>query len=162
MKKRTISESGTDICQSGIWVHDSGVPSGTIVIWGRPAIPDGWFQCNGQPFNALLNPRLATLYPDGKVPDLRGVFLRGLDNGAGIDPDMNRALLSLQSESFKRHRHQVPLERLSGNVSAPGSVPGIAWPGSPQRQNTDTLSEEEGEDETRPVNKSVHYIIKGG
>ncbi|WP_142472452.1 shufflon system plasmid conjugative transfer pilus tip adhesin PilV [Klebsiella oxytoca] len=156
------STGGTLSCQSGIWVHDSGVPSGTIVIWGSPAIPDGWFQCNGQPFNALLNPRLATLYPDGKVPDLRGVFLRGLDNGAGIDPDMNRALLSLQSESFKRHRHQVPLERLSGNVSAPGSVPGIAWPGSPQRQNTDTLSEEEGEDETRPVNKSVHYIIKGG
>ncbi|EOI1393223.1 shufflon system plasmid conjugative transfer pilus tip adhesin PilV [Klebsiella oxytoca] len=156
------STGGTLSCQSGVWVYDSGVPSGTIVIWGSPAIPDGWFHCNGQHFNAQLNPRLALLYPDGRVPDLRGVFLRGLDSGAGVDPDMNRALLDLQGESLKRHSHQVPLERLRENPSAPTSMPGIAWSGSPQRLNTDTLSGDEGGEETRPVNKSVHYIIKGG
>ncbi|EPB7592321.1 shufflon system plasmid conjugative transfer pilus tip adhesin PilV, partial [Escherichia coli] len=33
-----------------------------------------------------------------KLPDLRGVFIRGWDNGRGLDGDRNRHLLSYQAD----------------------------------------------------------------
>ncbi|WP_245394264.1 phage tail protein [Pectobacterium parvum] len=46
--------------------------------------PEGWLELNGQLFNPSGNPILASLYPSGQVPDFRGYFPRGWDNGAGL------------------------------------------------------------------------------
>ncbi|MEN3262479.1 colicin E3-like toxin immunity protein [Sodalis endosymbiont of Spalangia cameroni] len=56
--------------------------------------PKGWFPCYGQPFDKEKYPKLAKCYPDGKLPDLRGEFIRGWDNDRGID--MGRRILSEQ------------------------------------------------------------------
>ncbi|HAT1565085.1 TPA: tail fiber protein [Citrobacter freundii] len=50
---------------------------------------------NGASFNVATFPLLAAVYPSGVLPDLRAGFIRGLDNGKGIDT--GRTLLSLQS-----------------------------------------------------------------
>ncbi len=44
-------------------------------------------------------------YPTNKLPDLRGEFIRGWDDGRGIDA--GRALLSLQAGMLEKHRHIV-------------------------------------------------------
>jgi len=59
-----------------------GVPIGTIVAWPvatNPADWDKWLECNGQTINASVYPELAALM-GARVPDLRGLFLRGFGN----------------------------------------------------------------------------------
>ncbi|SLM63443.1 Phage tail fiber protein [Dickeya aquatica] len=50
---------------------------------GNPAA--GWLKCNGQAFDKTLYPKLARAYPAGVLPDLRGEFIRGWDDGRGVD-----------------------------------------------------------------------------
>nr|UKE82729.1 phage tail protein [Pectobacterium sp. PL152] len=78
-------------------------------MWGTPVPPDGWLELNGQLFNPSGNPILASLYPSGQVPDFRGYFPRGWDNGAGIDPD-NRAILSVQGDAIRNIKVSLILE----------------------------------------------------
>ncbi|KGA31948.1 tail fiber protein [Pectobacterium odoriferum] len=61
--------------------------------------PTGWLKCNGQTFNKTLYPVLASRYPSGVLPDLRGEFVRGWDDGRGVDT--GRALLSAQSDAIR-------------------------------------------------------------
>ncbi|WP_350238882.1 tail fiber protein [Pectobacterium colocasium] len=61
--------------------------------------PAGWLKCNGQSFDKTLYPVLASRYPSGVLPDLRGEFLRGWDDGRGVDA--SRALLSAQGDAIR-------------------------------------------------------------
>ncbi|WP_244321983.1 tail fiber protein [Pectobacterium odoriferum] len=61
--------------------------------------PSGWLKCNGQSFDKTLYPVLASRYPSGILPDLRGEFVRGWDDGRGVDT--GRALLSAQSDAIR-------------------------------------------------------------
>lgn len=105
-------------------------PAGSIMPFAGPKdkIPEGWFLCDGR---TLSRTEYADLYAiigtawghgDGAntfhVPDLRGLFLRGVDNDAGRDPDKNNrkalntggntrnAVGSFQDDMFKSHNHQ--------------------------------------------------------
>ena len=80
-----------------------GTPIGCIMIWNTTNIPTNWLECNGQTVNQGLYPQLYTIMTT--VPDLRGVFVRGYDNGKGTDP--NRTLGSLQAHAYQSHTHQV-------------------------------------------------------
>ncbi|UYA61176.1 Phage tail fiber protein [Pectobacterium sp. F1-1] len=61
--------------------------------------PTGWLKCNGQSFDKTLYPVLASRYPSGVLPDLRGEFVRGWDDGRGVD--VNRAIGSLQIDAMQ-------------------------------------------------------------
>lgn len=52
-----------------------GVPVGTVIVWTKNAVPDGWLECNGQAVNKVLYPELAALMSN--VPNYQGMFLRG-------------------------------------------------------------------------------------
>ncbi|MBX9447344.1 phage tail protein [Dickeya chrysanthemi] len=67
--------------------------------WPQATAPDGWLKCNGQSFDKSRYPRLAQVYPSGVLPDLRGEFIRGWDDGRGADNA--RALLSLQGDAIR-------------------------------------------------------------
>ncbi|EEZ2048237.1 integrase [Escherichia coli] len=82
----------------------SALPVGVPVPWPSPTPPTGWLKCNGAAFSAEEYPELAKAYPTNKLPDLRGEFIRGWDDGRGVDA--GRALLSLQDDSFEAHRHE--------------------------------------------------------
>ncbi|EHR7124007.1 TPA: phage tail protein, partial [Escherichia coli] len=63
----------------------SALPVGVPVPWPSATPPTGWLKCNGAAFDKVKYPHLATAYPSGKLPDLRGEFIRGWDDGRGID-----------------------------------------------------------------------------
>ncbi|HCR8895685.1 TPA: tail fiber protein [Escherichia coli] len=73
----------------------SALPVGVPVPWPSATPPTGWLKCNGAAFSAEEYPELAKVYPTNKLPDLRGEFIRGWDDGRGIDN--GRALLSTQA-----------------------------------------------------------------
>ncbi|HDR2726511.1 TPA: tail fiber protein [Enterobacter roggenkampii] len=72
----------------------SALPVGVPVPWPSATPPTGWLKCNGAPFSAAQYPKLALVYPSLLLPDLRGEFIRGWDDGRGVDS--GRALLSSQ------------------------------------------------------------------
>ncbi|HBI7869942.1 TPA: tail fiber protein [Escherichia coli] len=83
----------------------SALPVGVPVPWPSVTPPTGWLKCNGAAFSAEEYPELAKAYPTNKLPDLRGEFIRGWDDGRGVD--VGRALLSLQAGMLEKHRHIV-------------------------------------------------------
>ncbi|NRI37619.1 phage tail protein [Salmonella enterica subsp. enterica serovar Typhi] len=83
----------------------SALPVGVPVPWPSATPPTGWLKCNGAAFSSEKYPNLAKAYPTLKLPDLRGEFIRGWDDGRGIDT--GRALLSIQTGMLEKHRHIV-------------------------------------------------------
>lgn len=81
------------------FVRNRSVPVGVPMPWPRATPPAGWFECNGSQFNTNLYPHLAAAYPWGSLPDLRGEFIRGWDNGRRADPD--RVILSWQVDAIR-------------------------------------------------------------
>ncbi|EKN4704963.1 tail fiber protein [Yersinia ruckeri] len=75
-------------------VGSDAAPVGTPMPWPAVLPPSGWLKCNGSPFDKSKYPQLASAYPAGYLPDLRGEFIRGWDDGRGVDA--GRAFLSYQ------------------------------------------------------------------
>lgn len=75
------------------------IPAGIPMPWPKSAPPAGWLECNGSPFDVNRFPELAKAYPLGSLPDLRGEFIRGWDNGRKVDPE--RAILSWQNDAIR-------------------------------------------------------------
>jgi len=84
----------------------SALPVGVPVPWPSATPPTGWLKCNGAAFSAVEYPKLAKAYPTNKLPDLRGEFIRGWDDGRGIDT--GRSILSIQGYATEDHAHGLP------------------------------------------------------
>jgi len=148
-------------------------------MWAATTPPTGWLICNGQSISrttyASLFGVLSTLYGSVdansfSLPDYRGVFLRGLDSGAGIDPA--RALGTFQDDSLEYHKHIVPWGEAgpgpfgqSDNANHTGSNASDTdnnwwWSndGSPSDGSPNTAGVLGNE--TRPKNYSVQYLIR--
>ena len=91
-----------------------GVPSGAVFCIAVATVPSGYLECNGQSVSrttfAALFAIIGTQYGASnsstfKVPDLRGEFIRGFDNGRGVDS--GRSIASSQSEQNKQHNHSA-------------------------------------------------------
>lgn len=61
------------------------------------------------------------------VPDYRGDFLRGLDNGAGIDA--GRSVGSLQLDALQGHKHSLTSYSVLSSSPVGGTVNGVAQAG---------------------------------
>ncbi|HCT5777231.1 TPA: phage tail protein [Enterobacter hormaechei] len=103
--KMDKSANGADIADISAFLSNLGLgagsalPVGVPVPWPLASAPDGWLKCNGASFTAAQYPKLAQAYPALKVPDLRGEFIRGWDDGRGVDSA--RSLLSAQSDAIQ-------------------------------------------------------------
>ncbi|HBL7025426.1 phage tail protein [Escherichia coli] len=84
---------------------DKYIPVGFPLPWPQATPPGGWLKCNGATFDKVKYPKLATAYPSGILPDLRGEFLRGWDDGRGINN--GRSLLSAEAGMLEQHRHFI-------------------------------------------------------
>ncbi|ECI7012415.1 phage tail protein, partial [Salmonella enterica subsp. enterica serovar Corvallis] len=77
----------------------SALPVGVPVPWPSATPPTGWLKCNGAAFSAEEYPELAKAYPTNKLPDLRGEFIRGWDDGRSADA--GRTILSAQGDAIR-------------------------------------------------------------
>lgn len=78
---------------------DKYIPAGFPLPWPQATPPGGWLKCNGATFDKVKYPKLATAYPSGVLPDLRGEFLRGWDDGRSVDS--GRTLMSAQGDAIR-------------------------------------------------------------
>tara|TARA_B100000945_G_scaffold316485_1_gene317521 strand:- start:438 stop:1403 length:966 start_codon:yes stop_codon:yes gene_type:complete len=173
----------------------SGIPTGTILTFGASTPPSGFLECNGSAISrstyASLFSILSTTHGAGdgsstfNLPDLRGQFVRGWDNSAGVDA--SRVFGSSQTDQNKNHDHTTDSQSLTGSVSHlsgslannPGSASGIITKLSPQSAvgarssgsanasgisidatHSHTISSGGGGTEARPKNIALMYIIK--
>ncbi|WCG84354.1 phage tail protein [Pectobacterium sp. A5351] len=72
---------------------------GIPMPWPQSTAPSGWLKCNRQTFDKNTYPILGQAYPSGILPDLRGEFIRGWDDGRGVD--VGRGLFSEQSDAIR-------------------------------------------------------------
>lgn len=154
------------------------VPVGTILPFAGSSIPAGWLECAGQVLSRATYPDLfaviGTTYGAAtsetfNLPDLRGEFLRGWDNGKGVDP--GRALGSAQGDENKAHRHDFNYKHTSGSASnSPATGDGaLAAASSALGRNVVTPADHAqltnavsiaGGSETRPRNVAVRFCIR--
>ncbi|EHR9410728.1 tail fiber protein [Escherichia coli] len=78
----------------------SALPVGVPVPWPTATPPAGWLKCDGRTFTKEQYPVLARVYPNLRLPDLRGEFIRGWDGGRKVDT--GRKLLSAQGATLLR------------------------------------------------------------
>lgn len=124
--KMEISKNGADIADVAAFLNNLGLgvgsalPVGVPVPWPLATAPAGWLKCNGAAFTAAQYPKLAQAYPALKLPDLRGEFIRGWDDGRGVDT--GRGLLSAQGGMSFDHRHWLPTTNGTGGDGAMTAV----------------------------------------
>ncbi|MCL8357005.1 phage tail protein [Enterobacter hormaechei] len=131
------------------------------VPWPLATPPEGWLKYNGAAFDKAKFPKLAAVYPSGVLPDLRGVFIRGWDDGRGLDS--GRTILSFAADKMRKHTHAL----LFGNGDG-GETPAVheyyrkssestyfAYSGS-----SGVYLSEEGQNETAPSNVTFNYIVR--
>lgn len=109
-------------------------PVGLVAHFARNSAPAGWLKANGAAISrsayAELYAALGTTYGSGdgfttfNLPDLRGEFVRGFDDGRGVDG--GRALGSSQSGAIQSHGHSgssadAGSHEHSGNANSSGS-----------------------------------------
>ncbi|MGK8176029.1 phage tail protein [Aeromonas dhakensis] len=80
---------------------DVVAPIGLVLPWVAETPPnDRFVLVKNQSFDSVALPKLAKVFPDGRIPfDPRGFGLRWWDGGRGIDP--GRALLSEQQDAMR-------------------------------------------------------------
>ncbi|MGF7156767.1 phage tail protein [Bartonella heixiaziensis] len=161
-------------------------PCGFIATFAMQEVPSGWLLCDGAIYKRKDYPQLFKAIGDKwgkdsnttfKVPDFRGMFLRGFDDGRGLDP--NRRFANQQQDSIKLHTHACTIE-VSGQHTHNFQYAGVGWSandigrrnpsyhyqtmtGTTQSAGAHTHKvslSSTGEAETRPVNTTVVYAIK--
>lgn len=147
---------------SYLGISSNLVPVGVPLPWPLAAPPSGWLLCNGQTFTTAQYPALAVAYPGLATPDLRGLFIRGLDNGRGYDP--LRDLGTEQLDAFASHRHQ-PEQSGAGNrfvadYSENGSGSGAQITMGSNNYAMCRYTNYVGGTETRPRNFALNYIVR--
>ena len=91
----------------------SMVPSGAVLYFSGRTAPAGWLKANGAAVSrtayAALFAAIGTTYGAGdgrstfNLPDLRGEFIRGWDDGRGVDTP--RPMGSAQAHALQSHQH---------------------------------------------------------
>ncbi|WP_411378125.1 phage tail protein [Citrobacter portucalensis] len=176
--KMDKSANGADIADISAFLNNLGLgagsalPVGVPVPWPIAAAPAGWLKCNGAAFTAAQFPQLALAYPGLRLPDLRGEFIRGWDDGRGVD--VGRTLLSAQSSQNLSHIH----DETAAYGGSPGGVvstdksrfaktyytglndlysrPVNGWTGA----ISDLSTAASGGEESRPRNIAFNYIVR--
>jgi microcystin-dependent protein len=138
----------------------AGVPTGALFWMAKSTPPTGYLECDG---SAISRSTYAALFAeisdehgvgDGSttfnLPDLRGEFVRGWDNGRGVDG--SRAFGSAQADALDSHSHTVTL----GGSSGSGSIQANTASGNIGSAPTSST----GGTETRPRNIALLPVIK--
>ena len=141
--------------------------AGAVAFFAMSTAPTGWVKANGAAISrtayADLYSAIGITYGSGdgsttfNVPDMRGEFPRGLDDGRGVDS--GRAIGSAQSAAFASHTHQT--SNYNNIVGWSGSSPGRVLSNDfAYNDNGPQTSGSTGDTETRPRNVALLACIK--
>jgi len=178
----------------GNLVIPSGFPAGGLLAWTSGNLPTAsngatgsqamclaaaneveaetfgceWLIADGSVFNAAAYPALAAVLGSSVLPDTRGRFLRGLDDGIGRDPESTRPLLSTQTDDSKLIDHYhlsstTDIRAAGAYGTGPSGYGGCfdGWYSMPRHRTSAPLSTVAGTGiESRPINVAVSYLIK--
>ncbi|EHY7591178.1 tail fiber protein [Escherichia coli] len=146
----------------------SALPVGVPVPWPSATPPTGWIKCNGAPFSAEEYPDLAKVYPALKLPDLRGEFIRGWDDGRGVDA--GRAIMTTQGDAIQNITGEVGFIQYFGETHQFGALFAggaqnntNAAPGSGAKAQSiffDASRSARTSNETRSRNIAFNYIVR--
>ena len=158
----------------------NGVPAGSVFSFATSTVPSGYLECNGAAVSrstyASLFSAISTTWGVGygsstfNLPDLRGQFVRGWDNSAGVDS--GRSFASSQSDQNKSHNHSVtdPGHNHTYIDQYDGYTGYRPWPASNNdcaARNANTGSsttgisiQNDGGTEVRVKNYALMYVIK--
>lgn len=155
-------------------IQKAGVPIGTIVASAHPldriqeanskSVVD-WLPCDGReaPMDSAYRKHIAD-----RLPDLRGVFLRGANTMAEgapapvadrLNPDAT-AIGGYQADEFRTHNHTGGFDYWQHEGEGGPTVRGVIIPGSKRSGRAESSVPNDGGMETRPKNISVAYFIK--
>ena len=157
----------------------AAAPTGSVIQFAGSSAPSGYLKANGNAVSrttyAALFAAIGTAYGTGdgsttfNLPDLRGEFVRGLDDGRGVDS--GRAIGSAQEDAFQGHWHGIEnaTNGQAGNDGGGGAGSGNiridGAPSTPYPYATYTTSDgvngtPRTASETRPRNIALLYCIK--
>lgn len=135
-------------------------PAGLIKHHAGTSAPAGYLKCNGAAVSrstyAALFLAIGTLYGAGdglttfNVPEVRGEFLRAIDDGRGVD--VSRAFNTPQADDFKSHSHGTVMYQAVG-----GGLPAAS---ATATNSVLTATTAVGGTETRPRNVAFLAVIK--
>ena len=138
-------------------------PAGAVLDFAMATAPTGWLKCNGAEISrsayADLFSAIGTAWGAGngattfKLPDLRGEFRRGWDEGRGID--VGRAFASAQGDAVGSHRHAI-----TNVATAQGIEPWNGGSGQDWNINSPGFTGYSTGTETRPRNVAMLACIK--
>ena len=157
---------------------------GELIEWPIEQMPhEIWTDCGmkfipymAQTFDGTLYPLLAQLHPSLKLPaDMRGQFVRGWDNGAGVDA--GRTLMSNQGDAIRNIYGEFSslvntssastLSNLTGVFSAkdssvlvPPNASGNGTANRPVTAKFDASTVVQTAADNRPMNISWNYIVR--
>lgn len=163
------------------------VPIGAVFHFAASTAPIGYLKCNGDTvtngvgtvqsvtanFSALYAVLSSTYGSPGKLPDLRGEFIRGWDDGRGVDS--GRSFGSAQAQNYQSHAHAVtdPGHAHTLNYQTPENVTDTDRGGNSSHFSLDTpvtpttnaaftgiSIQSSGGTETRPRNAALLACIK--
>ncbi len=144
---------------------DQAAPAGSVAYIAGSAAPAGWLKANGAAVSrttyAPLFAAIGTRYGAGdgsstfNLPDLRGEFIRGWDDGRGVD--VGRAIGSHQLDALQQHTHTIATRAQNNGGNAVARGEGGSW-GAPSTEQVNTDARTAAE--TRPRNVALLAIIK--
>jgi phage-related tail fiber protein len=156
------------------------LPRGTILPFAGTTAPTGYLKCDGSAINRSTYTDLFAIigesYGPGNgsttfnLPDLRGVFLRGLDEGRGLDP--SRGIGTFQGDAIRNitgnfNSFRSAWSALAGGAFAPDGTNGnynfvgtSSQTENSRRFNFDASRVVPTDNENRPANVTVTHIIK--
>jgi len=119
--KETITDvmTSSQFTLAGVALHPlvhSFVPTGAVMPFAMATAPAYWAICDGSTHNTTEESgKYAAIYAvigityggtgatSFRLPDLRGEFVRGWDNGRGVDT--SRAIGTSQTQQLQKHKH---------------------------------------------------------
>lgn len=165
------------------------VPVGTIIAYAGPVTDEtdlkskGWLPCDGREVSRTDHSALFEVIKEAwgegnrgttfHLPDLRGVFLRGVNNkrtGEFADPDANKRpecspggnrgndVGSCQLDEFKEHKHDWKFGLDRDDKGGGGGAKEFTQ--SSNKSHWTPPIDFAGGNETRPKNAYVNYLIK--
>jgi microcystin-dependent protein len=165
---------------AGIPAASDLTPAGTVIWTARSTAPTGYLKANGAAVSrstyAALFTAIGTIYGAGNgsttfnLPDLRGEFIRGWDDGRGVDS--GRTFATAQAAAFASHSHGVndPGHRHNYRNTASDNIAGVGDPrgyisnggtGSETETRTTGITiQNQGGTETRPRNIALLACIR--